>query len=154
MADDHAAKAEIEKLIAALQRAWNAHDFTGYAACFHEDADFTNVFGLRRKGRAEIEASHQTATFLNMFKDSRYVPTETRVRFIRPDVAQVDVAWEMTGSRDPVGNAVPKRYGLLNLVATREASATGAATWLLKVFHNQDLPPPERAAEIARVLRS
>jgi uncharacterized protein (TIGR02246 family) len=153
MADDNAAKAEIETLVADLQRAWNAHDFNAYAACFHEDAHFTNVFGLRRNGRAEIEASHLTATFLDMFKDSRYTPTETRVRFIRPDIAQVDVAWEMTGSRDPFGNAVPKRYGLLNLVATKEARATGGAAWLLKVFHNQDLPPPERIAEIAKLLR-
>jgi uncharacterized protein (TIGR02246 family) len=152
MTEGTADKTEIEKLVARLQDAWNAHDFRAYAACFHDDAIFTNVFGLIRNGRAEIESSHLATSFLNMFRDSHYEATDTRVVFLRPDVAQVDVRWQMAGSRDPFGNAVPKRYGLLNLVATREQGGKDAGTWLFKTFHNQDLPPPERAAEIARRL--
>ena len=152
MTDDGAGKAEIEKLVARLQSAWNAHDFRAYAACFHDDAVFTNVFGLIRNGRAEIESSHLATSFLNMFRDSHYEATETRVMLLRPDIAQVDVRWQMTGSRDPFGNAVPKRHGLLNLVATREHAGKDAGAWLFKTFHNQDLPPPERAAEIAKLL--
>jgi uncharacterized protein (TIGR02246 family) len=153
MTDKNADTAAVEALVAALQDAWNAHDFPAYAACFHDDAHFTNVFGLRKAGRAEIEASHTTGTFLSMFKDSHYQPNETRVVFLRPDVAQVDVKWEMTGSRDPFGNDVPKRYGLLNLVATLEQGKAGGR-WLLKVFHNQDLAPPERLADIAKRLQT
>ena len=148
MAVDNAERTEIEKLVSRFQQAWNDHDFTAYAACFHDDAEFTNVFGLRRQGRAEIEDSHKTPTFLNMFNDSRYEANEVRVLLVRPDVAQIDVRWEMIGSRDPFGNAVPKRLGLLNLVATKER----AGTWLFKVFHNQDLPSPERAKEVAELL--
>jgi uncharacterized protein (TIGR02246 family) len=153
MTDDQSNKPVIEKLIACLEAAWTVHDFTAYAACFHEDADFTNVFGLLRKGRAEIEASHRTPTFLNMFRDSHYEAVETRVRFVRPDVAQVDVRWEMTGSRDPFGNAVPKRYGLLSLITTKEQIGADAGRWLLKTFHHQDLLAPERVAEIAKALQ-
>lgn len=150
MAGDTAETSDIEKLIARLQDAWNAHDFRAYAACFHDDAVFTNVFGLIRRGRAEIESSHLAPAFHAMFGDSRYEVTETRILLLRPDVAQIDVRWDMTGSRDPFGNAVPKRYGLLNLVATMET--TGAGAWLFRTFHNQDLPPPERVAEIAKRL--
>src|SRR5262245_32515428 len=71
LADDRADRAAVEQLVEAVRTAWNTHDFKAYAVCFHDDADFTNVFGLIRKGRAEIETSHLTATFLNMFKDSR-----------------------------------------------------------------------------------
>lgn len=154
MTDYQVEQLSIERLIAALQAAWNAHDFKAYAACFHDDADFINVFGLLRKGRAEIEASHLTPNFLKMFKDSHYETTDMRVRFIRPDVAQIDVRWEMTGSRDPFGHAVPKRYGLLSLIATRNSVATPYGGWLFAVFHNQDLAPPERLAEIAKLLSS
>jgi uncharacterized protein (TIGR02246 family) len=145
-------QAEIDRLVVRLQDAWNAHDFRAYAACFHHDASFTNVFGLLRQGRAEIESSHLAAAFLAMFKDSHYETAETRVLFLRPDVAQIDVRWDMIGSRDPFGKAVPKRYGLLNLVATKEPAGPDAGTWLFKTFHNQDMPPPDRVAEIARLL--
>jgi uncharacterized protein (TIGR02246 family) len=152
MTEDSADRADIEELVMRLQRAWNAHDFTAYAACFHDSAVFTNVFGLIRRGRAEIETSHIAPAFLNMFKDSRYEAAETRVMFLRPDVAQLDVRWEMTGSRDPFGKAVDRRYGLLSLIATKESSGPDAGAWLLKTFHNQDLPPPARVAEISKLL--
>jgi uncharacterized protein (TIGR02246 family) len=152
MTGDASDRAEIEKLVVLLQDAWNAHDFPAYAGCFHHDASFTNVFGLLRQGRAEIESSHLAAAFLAMFKDSHYEVADTRIVFLRPDVAQVDVRWDMTGSRDPFGKAVPKRYGLLSLVATKESAGPDAGTWLFKTFHNQDMPPPERVAEIAKLL--
>ena len=140
MADDKAEIATIEARIAAVETAWNRHDAKAYADCFAEDVDFTNVFGLTVHGRAALEASH-AAIFRTMFKDSILRAEEVRVRFIRPDVAAVDVRWAMTGARDAQGKEWPERHGLLSAIATEEAGA-----WSLRVFHNQDLPPPERVA--------
>lgn len=143
-----AARAAIEARIAALAAAWNRHDASAFAEGFAEDVDFTNVFGLLAQGRAAIAASH-AAIFKGMFSDSILTLGETRIRFIRDDVAAVDTRWEMTGARDPQGNPWPKRHGLMSIIATEEDGA-----WRFSVFHNQDLMPPERVAEIAALLKT
>lgn len=48
-----------EEIVAALQRAWNAGDGAAMAACFAEDAVFTDVVGRVQRGRATIAAEHQ-----------------------------------------------------------------------------------------------
>jgi len=136
MADDKARR-DIQALVDALVAAWNAHDARAYALPFAPEAEFTNVFGLVQKGRAAIEAAH-AAIFNTMFKDSRLALTETRIRFIRPDIAAIDVRWTMTGARDPTGKPWPARHGLLNQIATREHGV-----WSIAVSHNMDLPAPE-----------
>lgn len=147
---DSAVKDAIDRLIAAMVAAWNAHDARAYVATLTEDADFTNVFGILVQGRAAIERSH-TAIFEGMFKDSTLSTTKTRIRLLSPEIASVDVHWEMIGARDPQGKEWPKRYGLLSAIATTSAQGDGDG-WLFAVFHNQDLPPPERLAEIRRAM--
>lgn len=147
MTGEEAARAAIEARVAALAAAWNRHDAAAFAEGFAEDVDFTNVFGLLTQGRAAITASH-AAIFKGMFSNSTLTIAETRIRFIRDDVAAIDARWEMTGARDPQGNPWPKRHGLMSMIATQ---ANGA--WWFSVFHNQDLMPPDKVAEIGRLLR-
>jgi uncharacterized protein (TIGR02246 family) len=118
--------------------AWNHHDAKAWAALFSEDADFTNVRGVGASGRSGIEEFH-ARVFASMFKDSHQKYTAIKTRFIRPDVAAVDVHWEMTGATDPAGNPVPLRQGLLNFVMTKSRGR-----WQIEVMHNMDLPasPP------------
>jgi uncharacterized protein (TIGR02246 family) len=148
MEDYDVARREIDRLLNALVSAWNQHDARAYAVNFADDVDFTNVFGIRMHGRSSIERSH-AVIFKEMFKDSCLAISDTHVRFIRPDVAAIAARWEMTGARDPQGKEWPKRHGLMNMVATESPSG-----WLPLVFHNQDLPPPERVSEVAELLRS
>jgi len=147
MADNKAAVTAVQACIDALVAAWNRHDEKAFAASVAEDADHTNVFGLLTQGRTAIEASH-AAIFRTMFKDSALRIGGARMRFLRPDVAVADVRWEMTGARDPQGKDWPKRHGLMNIIAAEDAGA-----WSLRVFHNQELPPPERIAEIAAMMK-
>jgi uncharacterized protein (TIGR02246 family) len=129
----------IRKLIDGLVDAWNCHDAGAFADAFAVDADFTNVFGMRAKGRSAIFEFH-APLFETMFKHSRLTATAVEVRFLRPDVAAVDVHWEMSGARDPKGNEWPLRHGLMNLVVTNEQGS-----WLIAVMHNMDLPSDEMA---------
>ena len=144
--NNDAAKAAIDRLLAEMVAMWNRHDARAYAAIFADDADFTNVFGMSMHGRAAVERAH-AAIFKTMFRDSILAITAAAVRFLRPDVASVDVRWRMVGARDPQGHEWPERYGLLSAVATETPDG-----WSFAVFHNQDLPPPERVAEIMKLL--
>jgi uncharacterized protein (TIGR02246 family) len=125
----------IQQLVSSFVSAWNQHDVHLFAQCFAEDADFTNVRGMGAHGRAAIEQFH-APVFETMFKQSHQTATEVRTRFISPDIASVDVRWEMTGSTDRDGTPIPLRTGLLNWLVTRRDGR-----WLITVMHNQDLPP-------------
>jgi hypothetical protein len=57
------------------------------------------------------------------------------VRFFKPDVAAVDVKWEVTGRIDADGKALPIMKGIMVWTMTKEKGQ-----WLIKVMHNVSLP--------------
>ena len=120
-------------------------DANAFAAPFASDADFTNVFGMRARGRSEIEAFH-APIFRTMFRNSRLSADDTAVRFLRPDVASIEVRWRMTGARDPQDKEWPERHGIISLVATRDDGR-----WSIAVMHNMDLPDEALARAQAAV---
>jgi uncharacterized protein (TIGR02246 family) len=123
----------IRKVLADFIEAWNKHDAKAFSMVFAEDADFTNVGGKSAHGRLEVEKFHAPA-FATKFKDTNQKITETKIRFIKSDVAAVDARWEMTGAKDAEGQDRPPRKGLLNFVMTKEDG-----TWLITVMHNTEL---------------
>lgn len=130
----------VAALVGALVGVWNVHDPRAFAACFMADADFTNVFGMTAKGRDTVERFH-APILETMFRDSRLTATDTRTRFLSDDIAAVDVRWEMTGARDPMGKEWPKRRGLMSLIAMRDGRR-----WSIAVMHNMDLASDDMAA--------
>jgi uncharacterized protein (TIGR02246 family) len=133
-ADEKAIRSVMDRFV----DAWNKHDAKAFAAVFAEDADFTNVRGTGASGRSKIEEFH-APVFATTFKDSHQSYTDIKIRFVRPDVAAVDVRWEMTGTTDPQGNPRPRREGLLNFVMTKDSGQ-----WQILVMHNLETsaPPP------------
>jgi uncharacterized protein (TIGR02246 family) len=131
-ADDDAIRAVMDRFM----DAWNHHDAHAFAAVFAEDADFTNVIGRGASGRARIEEFHAPA-FAAVFKDSHQKYTDIKTRYLRPEIAAVDVHWEMTGATDAQGNPRPLRQGLLNFIMMRNAGQ-----WQIVVMHNLELTPP------------
>ncbi|MDQ3472294.1 MAG: SgcJ/EcaC family oxidoreductase [Acidobacteriota bacterium] len=127
-------EAGIRKVLADFIEAWNKHDAKAFSMAFAEDADFTNVGGKSAHGRAEVEKFH-APRFATKFKDTHLKITETKIRFIEPDVAAVDAWWEMTGAKNREGQDIPLRRGLLNFVMTSEGDK-----WFITVMHNMDLP--------------
>jgi uncharacterized protein (TIGR02246 family) len=123
----------IRGVVDRFMDAWNRHDAHAFAVLFAEDADFTNVIGMGAHGRAKIEAFH-ASSFSSMFKDSHLTYTDCKVRLIRPDVAMVEVWWQMTGATDRQGKPWPNRKGLVNFVAGKEKGQ-----WEILVMHNQEL---------------
>jgi uncharacterized protein (TIGR02246 family) len=125
---------EIRKVLTDFMEAWNKHDAKAFSMVFAKDADFTNVGGKSARGRAEVEKFH-APRFATKFKDTNLKITETKIRFIKPDVAAVDARWEITGAKNREGQNIPLRKGLLNFVMTREGEK-----WFIIVMHNMDLP--------------
>jgi uncharacterized protein (TIGR02246 family) len=133
--DDHAKdRAAIEQTVERFLGAWNKHGAHAFAMTFTEDADFTNVAGTHARGRANVETFH-ARVFATVFKNSYQTAQIRSIRFLTPDLAAVDVDWQMTGVILPNGTPMPNRKGLLNWVMARQAGGA----WLIEVMHNTDL---------------
>lgn len=124
----------INKVIAAYATAWNRHDAHAFSLIFAPDAEFVNVRGVAYPGgRVGIEKAHRPL-FATMFRTSHVTTDRVHIRFLRPDVAAVDVYWSMTGSTDHAGHPRPLIHGLRNFVLTRDHGI-----WLIAVFHNMEI---------------
>jgi uncharacterized protein (TIGR02246 family) len=132
--DERAIRAVMDRFV----DAWNHHDAKAFATVFAEDADFTNWRGTGAISRSKVEAFH-APVFATIFSKSHLEYTDIKTRFVRPDVATVDVHWKMSGAIDAQGNPRPEREGLLSFVM-----ANSAGQWEIVVMHNLDisaLPP-------------
>jgi len=107
----------IEHLVAELTAAFNEHDPAAFAACFTEDADFTDVIGNTVFGQAEIERLHRFP-FTHVMREATMTIDRTDVRFLRPDLAVVLARWTVTGNRSPTDEPLPPRSGILHVVCT------------------------------------
>ena len=137
--DSSTAKDEerIKKVLTDFTHAWNKHDAKAFSNVFSEDADFTNVVGKAATGRNEIEKFHAPG-FATKWKDSYQKITQSKIRFIKPDVAAVDAWWELTGIKGSEGQDMRTRKGLLNFIMTKHG-----VNWLISVIHNMDLRDPQ-----------
>jgi uncharacterized protein (TIGR02246 family) len=103
------ARADQKEEDAAIQRrhdewcaAWGKHDPKLMAAFFTADGDLINPFGRHARGTAEIE---------KLFGDEHagpmagtvYKGTIENIRYLRKNVAIIDVAAEISGMKGPNG---------------------------------------------------
>jgi uncharacterized protein (TIGR02246 family) len=138
-------EAAVRDLVRTFETASNKHDAKAFASVFVSDADFTNVLGTMRRGRKAIEEFHRplfegdTSKGNPSFKNAVLKVDEVTVRFLRADVASVDIRWTQTGSVAPDGRDRGTRKGLMSWVVTKENG-----TWQVAVMHNMDLLPVAR----------
>lgn len=133
--DNHATdRAAIQQTVERFLDAWNKHDAHAFAMTFTEDADFTNVAGTHARGRANVEAFH-APVFATIFKGSHQTAQIRSIRFLTPNLAAVDVDWQMTGATFQDGSPQPSLKGLLNWVMAKQTDGS----WLIEVMHNTEL---------------
>lgn len=142
-AQSTADRAAIQSLIAAGQAAWNAHDAVAFSQKFASDGSFTNIIGETTYGHAPFEEDHKQI-FATIYKASSLQWEITRIKFLRPDVAVVDVDSHLSGfTRLPPGiKAEPdgRFHCKIQMVLTKDK-----AEWWIAAFHNVGvLPLPPR----------
>lgn len=114
---------DLQALVNGMQEGWNTHDGARYAEVFTDDADFITVAGLRAHGRDMIAAGHQEI-FDTIFADTRISLEVNSIRYLRPDVAILDLTSQMQGGKGP-------RTSYPFAVAARNQDA-----WQLVALHN------------------
>jgi uncharacterized protein (TIGR02246 family) len=123
----------IEAVWNQFMRAWNQHDARAFSLLFARDGDLTSWRGQHTRGRTAIEERFQPLFSGPVFKDSICSGKVRLIRFLRPDIAVVDIEWEMTGARSADGSARPLRKGLLDWVCEKQGQY-----WRIVAFHDVD----------------
>ena len=103
-------QALIEQVIENWNRAWQTKDAKLAAQDYSDDADWTNAFGMKRKGRAEIEKILSQVFAIPSVMAGQSKTAEQSVRFIKPDVALVLTRVERAGQRTPSGADLGTRH--------------------------------------------
>src|SRR5919107_1685248 len=94
-------QALIEQAVENWYKAWQTKDSKLAAQDYSDDADWTNAFGMKRKGRAEIEKILAEVFALPFVMSGQDKVVEQSVRFIKPDVALVITRVERVEQRTP-----------------------------------------------------
>ena len=132
----------IRKVIDAEEDAWNHGDVKAFAARFQEEGSFTDMFGTVSRGRKELESRH-AALFASYFKGSLLALKVRKVRFLRPDVAIVDIDTEVTGFHKPPSGIYVDAE---KVIRTRlvQVMVKAGNEWAIASFHDVDVKtPPE-----------
>lgn len=132
----------IRKVIDAEEDAWNRGDVKAFAARFQEEGSFTDIFGTVSRGRKELESRH-AALFASYFKGSLLALKVRKVRFLRPDVAIVDIDTEVTGFHKPPSGIYVDAE---KVIRTRlvQVMVKAGNEWAIASFHDVDVKtPPE-----------
>lgn len=91
---------EIVALVNAFVDGWNAGDPVALAKPFAPDADYLNLMGLYGHGREVIVRAYRDV-LTTAFRGSRIKATIEALRFVRPDVAMVDVTFDRQDAQHP-----------------------------------------------------
>lgn len=134
----------IKGMVGKFTQAFNSHDAQAQAALFADDADFTNLRGVSRRGRKNIEANFVTL-FGGILKNAKRTDSVRSVRLLSPTLAAVDSDATIDGSLGPNGSPNPLRKGLMMLIAQKQGGQ-----WKIVVFHEEDYPEAPAATTSSR----
>ncbi len=131
-------EARIRAIIAEQVTAWNAGDAKAFSASFAEDGSFTNIRGTVFYGHRAFQDRH-AEIFRGFFKGSTLAMSPTRIRFVRPDVAIVDVATELSELRGRTPPGVKARADGKIRTRLQEVFVKNEGRWRIASYHNVDV---------------
>lgn len=120
--------AAIKQSVASFAETWNSHDAHAVAMRYVEDGDFSSVKAESSHGRKELE-DHYNTIFTTFLKNARTTDTVRSIRFLKPDLASVDIDWLVT---DPAAPGGVLRKGLLTWIMSKRNGQ-----WMIVVYHEQ-----------------
>jgi len=122
----------IVKIAAELMDARNRRDPVAFVSHCADDVEFTNVAGKTTRGKEALERALRSFYETDFVKKTKQVTEETTVKFVKPEVASLDIRWRTQGAIDPTGQ--PRR-GIINAILAKDPSEG----WKIKVSHNTQL---------------
>ena len=126
-------EAAIRENVRKMEEGWNTKNARLFAESYAEDADGIAIGGFVVKGHGVIEKVHSDM-FMGAFKDSTIALKVQQLRFLRPDVALVQVD---NTNKLQQGEIRHEYKSVITLVMTRERGR-----WKIASFQNTIAEPP------------
>jgi len=135
----------IRNIIQEEITAWNAGDAVAYARHFAADGTFTNVRGQFFTGRQAFIDRHDYV-FKGQFHGSTLKQDIVSLKFVRPDVAVVEVLTSVTGIQKLSPGTSTDDKGRLR-TRLLQVIAKDGGEWKIVAYHNidvkSDVPAPD-----------
>jgi len=129
----------VRRLPQAFCDAWAKHDGHELAKIMADDVDFVTVATTYLQGRADFEKFH-VRLLSGRFRDAAITLLQSKMHFLRADMAVVHWSWKIEGDRNADGSLRQPRFGMMVMVAEKRAGA-----WLVVVGQNTNailgIPP-------------
>jgi uncharacterized protein (TIGR02246 family) len=137
-------EAQIKAIVQSENDAWNRGDAKAFGAHYAEDGSFTNVIGQQLYGRQAFIDQHATI-FSTIYKGSHNSLLVGKIKFLRPDVAVVDIDGTLSGATRLPPGLKAHEDGSLH-VKLQEVMTKENGSWWIAAFHNvavYPLPPSQ-----------
>ena len=138
----NADEVQIRAIVQGEGDAWNRGDAEAFAAHYAANGTFTNVIGQQLYGREAFIAQH-AKIFSTIYKGSHNTFSVSKVTFLRPDVALVEIDGALMGANRLPPGLKAGEDGALN-VKLLEVMTKEKGDWSIAAFHNvavYPLPP-------------
>jgi uncharacterized protein (TIGR02246 family) len=129
--------AEIRAIVAEQVTAWNAGDAKAFSERFAKDGSFTNIRGTVFYGYQAFLDRH-VEIFDGFFKGSRLEMTVSRIRYVRPDVAIVDLETKITDLKGHPPGVLPGPDGAIH-TRLQQVYVKTRGRWWMESYHNVDV---------------
>jgi len=123
----------VRQVLDELVESWNRGDAAAFSRRYRVDGTFTNVFGTLHVGRQEFQRRH-AEVFEGFLKGTRIAMTVLNLRFVRPEVAVLDVDMAYSGFAAPppgLKDAHGVVHSSLLMVLVRDRG-----DWQIAAYHN------------------
>jgi uncharacterized protein (TIGR02246 family) len=117
--------------------AWNAGDAAAYSRHFAEDGTCTNIRGELFTGRQAFLQRHDYL-FKGPFRGSRLQQDVVSLKFVRPDVAVVEVLTSVTGIQKLSPGTKTDDKGRLR-TRLLQVMVKDGGEWKIAAYHNTDV---------------
>ena len=130
-------EAPIRAIVEGQVTAWNAGDAVAFSKSFADNGSFTNIRGTVYYGHKAFEDRHRDI-FTGFFKGSKLAMSITRIRFVRPDVAIVDLATELSNLSGAPPGVRPDAAGRI-ITRLQQVLVKDNGVWRVESYHNVDV---------------
>ena len=129
----------VRNIIQGETTAWNAGDAAAYSRHFAPDGTFTNIRGQFFTGREAFIERHDFL-FKGPFHGSTLKQDIVSMKFVRPDVAIVEVLTSVTGIQKlPPGTNTDAKGRLRTRLL--QVMVKDGGEWRIATYHNVDVKP-------------
>ena len=136
-AQSHDDESRIREIVAEQVEAWNVGDAKAFSLRFSEDGSFTNIRGTVFYGHRAFEDRH-AEIFTTFFKGSKLAMSVSKIHFVRPDVAIVDISTEL-GALQGMPSGVKSTTDGKMRTRLQEVFVKDKGEWSIASYHNVEV---------------